>query len=333
MPPEPLRIAVFGTGAVGGYFGGRLAQAGEDVIFLARGAHLAAITAQGLRVSSLQGDFVIQPANAVEQPVEAGPVDVVLLGVKAWQVADAAEAMRPMLRPGTFVVPLQNGVDAPVQLAEVIGPDRVLGGLCRVLASIKAPGHIEQSGVEPYIAFGELDGSSTERVGRLRAAFERTVGITVETPPDVVAAMWTKFLFISALSGVGAVTRSTAGVIRSKPETRGLLVQALEEARQVALAHGVRLPNDVVSRIMQSIDQLPEGGTASMQRDIAAGRPSELSSQSGAVVRLGREVGVPVPVHTLIYESLVPLERRAREKQPEPASAVNRRETSPAMDS
>ena len=333
MPPERLRIAVFGTGAVGGYFGGRLAQAGEDVIFLARGAHLAAIESQGLRVSSLRGDFVIRPANAVEQPAEAGPVDVVLLGVKAWQVADAAKAMRPMLRSATVVVPLQNGVEAPAQLAEVIGRERVLGGLCRVLASIQAPGHIEQTGVDPYIAFGELDGSRTERVDRLRDAFQRAQGVTVETPPDIVAAMWTKFLFISALSGVGAITRSTAGVIRSKPETRALLVQALEEARLVALAHRVRLPDDVVSRVMQSIDELPEGGTASMQRDIAAGRPSELASQSGAVVRLGQAAGVPVPVHTLIYESLLPLERRAREERPDQAAPVNTRETSPTVNS
>ena len=333
MPPERLRIVVFGTGAVGGYFGGRLAQAGQDVIFLARGAHLAAIKAQGLRVSSLRGNFVLRPANAVEHPSEAGPVDIVLLGVKAWQVADAAAAMRPMLGPKTYVVPLQNGVDAPAQLTEVIGRSRVLGGLCRVLASIKAPGHIEQSGVDPYIAFGELDGRRTERVDRLRAAFERTEGVTVETPPDIVAAMWTKFLFISALSGVGAITRSTAGVVRSKPETRGLLVQALEEARQVALAHRVRLPDDVVSRVMQSIDELPEGGTASMQRDIAAGRPSELSSQSGAVVRLGQAAGVPVPVHTVIYESLLPLERRARAEHPDPGSAVNNRETSSVVNS
>jgi 2-dehydropantoate 2-reductase len=333
MPPERLRVAVFGTGAVGGYFGGRLAQAGEDVIFLARGAHLAAIQAQGLRVSSLQGDFLIRPANAVEQPGEVAPVDVLLLAVKSWQVADAAEAMRPMLHSATVVIPLQNGVEAPVQLAEIVGRERVLGGLCRVLASIKAPGHIEQSGVDPYIAFGELDGSRTERVDRIRVAFERAEGVTVETPADIVAAMWTKFLFISALSGVGAITRSTAGVIRSKPETRRLLVQALEEARAVALAHGVRLPDDVVSRVMKSIDDLPEGGTASMQRDIAAGRPSELSSQSGAVVRLGREVGVPVPVHTLIYESLLPLERRARAEHPDPASAAAQRETSPVVNS
>jgi 2-dehydropantoate 2-reductase len=307
-----VRIGVFGTGAVGGYFGGRLAEAGEDVVFLARGAHLKAIVERGLRVASIRGDFTIYPAQAFEQPSQAGPVDVVLLGVKAWQVPEAARALGPMLRPETFVVPLQNGVEAPGQLADVLGPDRVLGGMCRVLSTIKEPGYIEQSGVDPYIAFGELDGSLTPRVERLRNAFGRARGVITEIPPDIVAAMWTKFLFITALSGVGTITRSTAGVIRSQPETRKLLTQALEEARAVAIAHRVRLPENVVNQVMQLIDDLPEQGTASMQRDMAAGRPSELSSQNGAVVRLGQAVGVPVPVHTLIYESLLPLEKRAR---------------------
>jgi 2-dehydropantoate 2-reductase len=317
-----MRIGVFGTGAVGGYFGGRLAEAGEDVVFIARGAHLAAIVEQGLRVVSIQGDFTIQPAHAMERPADAGPVDVVLLGVKAWQVTDAARAMGPMLAPDTFVVPLQNGVEAPGELAAVLGPERILGGLCRVLASIVGPGQIEQNGVEPLIAFGELDGRLTPRVERLRDAFRRARGVTVEVPPDIVSAMWTKFLFISALSGVGSITRSTAGVIRAKPETRKLLTQALEEAKEVALAHRVRLQDDVVARVMQLIDALPEQGTASMQRDLAAGRPSELWAQSGAVVRLGREVGVATPVHALIYESLLPLETRARaehQSEQEPA--------------
>jgi 2-dehydropantoate 2-reductase len=307
-----VRIAVVGAGAVGGYFGGRLAEAGEEVIFLARGAQLDAIRTGGLRVSSSQGDFTIHPARAVDDPRDAGLVEAVLLGVKAWQVPDIAGTLAPMLGPTSFVVPLQNGVEAPRQLSEALGEGRVLGGLCRVLASVTEPGHIEQNGVDPYIAFGELDGSKTPRSERLHAAFAQARGVTAEIPNDIVAAMWAKFLFIAAFGGVGAITRSTAGVIRAQPETRRLLVQALEEARQVALAHRVRLPDDVVARSMELIDQLPEQGTASMQRDIAAGRPSELESQSGAVVRLGDEVGVAVPVHTLIYQSLLPLERRAR---------------------
>jgi 2-dehydropantoate 2-reductase len=310
-----MRIAVYGAGAVGGYFGARLAQAGKDVVFIARGEHLAAIRENGLRVSSILGDTMIFPARAVERPGDAGPVDVVLLGVKAWQVPDAARAMGPLLDVGTFVIPLQNGVEAPGQLSAILGRERVLGGLCRIIASITEPGHIEHSGAEPYLAFGELDGTRSERVHRLRDVFAGAPGVTVEIPTDIVAEMWTKFLFISALSGVGAITRAPIGILRSKPETRALLSQALEEARAVAEGHQVRLPANVVDQLMDFIDRLPEHGSASMQRDIAAGKPSELFAQSGAVMRLGQEVGVPVPVHTLIYQSLLPLEQRARERE------------------
>ena len=158
-----MRIAVFGTGAVGGYFGGRLAEAGEDVQFVARGRHLAAIHDRGLRVTSVEGDLLIQPAHVTDDPSSLGAVDVVLLGVKAWQVAEAAEAMRPLVGPQTFIVPLQNGIDAPDQLARVLGAFHVVGGLCRVLAYLDGPGHIRHAGVPPYVAFGELDGSSSRR--------------------------------------------------------------------------------------------------------------------------------------------------------------------------
>ncbi|MGH7536583.1 MAG: ketopantoate reductase family protein, partial [Gemmatimonadales bacterium] len=185
-----MRIAVFGTGAVGGYFGGRLAQAGAEVVFIARGDHLAAIRRGGLKVTSVAGDFVVQPAGATDDPSAPGPVDVVLLGVKAWQVAEAAEAMRPLLGPRTFVVPLQNGIEAPERLAEVLGPAKVLGGLCRIIGYVVAPGHIRHVGVEPYIGFGELDASSGERAETLRQAFSGARGVTADIPSDIRAAMW-----------------------------------------------------------------------------------------------------------------------------------------------
>jgi 2-dehydropantoate 2-reductase len=307
-----LTFGVFGTGAVGGYFGGRLAEAGHDVRFIARGGHLAAIREQGLRVNSVDGDFLIHPARATDDPASAGPVEVVLLGVKAWQVPEAARAMRPLVGESTFVVPLQNGVEAPDQLAAVLGPRRVLGGLCRVLAYLDGPGHIRHTGVTPYVAFGELDGSSSGRVEELRQAFALARGITVEVPPDIRIAMWSKFLFIAALGGVGALTRSPIGIMRSEPKSRGLLRQALEEIRAVATRREIALPADIVDKTLAYIDTLPVDGTASMQRDIMEGRPSELEAQVGAVVRLGDMSGVAVPVHRMIYESLLPLERRAR---------------------
>jgi 2-dehydropantoate 2-reductase len=307
-----MRIAVFGTGAVGGYFGGRLAQAGEEVIFIARGKHLQALRRHGLQVDSVKGDFVVQPVQATDDPAQVGVVDVVLVGVKAWQVPEAAQAMRPMVGPDTFVVPLQNGVEAPTQLAAVLGAQHVLGGLCRIISFILGPGHIRHAGIEPYVAFGELDNQASERAERLRQAFARAAGVTVEIPPDIQVAMWEKFLFIASFSGVGAVTRAPAGVLRSVPETRQLLEQAMCEIFAVARAREIALPGDLVEQTMAVVDGLPPDGTASMQRDIMEGRPSELASQNGAVVRLGQEAGIATPLHHFIYHSLLPLELQAR---------------------
>ncbi len=308
-----MRIAVFGTGAVGGYFGGRLAQAGEDVVFIARGNQLRALLEQGLRVQSLKGDFLLESVQATDDPAQAGVVDVVLAGVKAWQVTEAAQAMGPLIGPQTFVVPLQNGVEATDQLAAVLGAEHVLGGLCRIVSSVVAPAHIQHAGLEPYVAFGELDDRPSERAERLRQAFAQA-GVTAEIPFNIRAAVWGKFLFIASFSGVGAVTRAPAGVLRGLPETRRMLEQAMREVLVVARAHAVSLLEESVDQTMALIDGLPAGATASMQRDIMAGRPSELESQNGAVVRLGQGVGVATPLHTFIYHSLLPAELRARDQ-------------------
>jgi 2-dehydropantoate 2-reductase len=306
-----MRVAVFGTGAVGGYFGGRLARAGEDVVFIARGAQLRALRDQGLRVDSIAGDFVVRPVQATDDPAQAGVVDVVLVGVKAWQVPEVAQAMRLLVGPETFVVPLQNGVEAPSQLAAVLGAEHVLGGLCRIVSLVVEPGHIRHAGLEPYVAFGELDNRPSQRAQRLRQAFARA-GVAAEIPADIQVAMWEKFLFIASFSGVGAVTRAPAGVLRSLPETRQMLERAMHEVLAVAGAREIALPDEAIPKTMALIDSLPPGGTASMQRDIVGGRRSELESQNGAVVRLGQEVGVATPLHAFIYHSLLPLELRAR---------------------
>jgi len=306
-----MRIAVFGAGAVGGYFGGRLAQSGEDVTLIARGEHLQAMRENGLRVDSIKGDFVLDPVQASDDPAGVGVVDAVLVAVKAWQVSEAARAMRPMVGAETFVVPLENGVEAPSQLAEVLGEDRVLGGLCKIISAVVEPGHIRHAGIDPYVAFGERDGRRSERTEQLRLAFERA-GVSVKVPPDIHVAMWEKFLFIASLSGVGAVTRAPVGVLRSLPETRQMLKEAMREIVGVAQGRDIALPNEAVSETMAFIDSLPANGTASMQRDVMAGRPSELEAQNGAVVRLGREVRGSTPVHAFIYRSLLPQEMQAR---------------------
>jgi 2-dehydropantoate 2-reductase len=307
-----MRICLFGSGAVGAYFGGRLAEAGQEVAFVARGEALRTMRERGLRVSSAEGAFTLQSVRASDNVTELGPSDAILLAVKAWQVPDAARAIAPALGPDTFVVPLQNGVEAPSQLAAVLGHERILGGLCRIIAWVESPGVVRHEGAEPYIGFGELAGGLSPRAEHLQQAFSRCRGVTAEALEDVQAEMWRKFLFISSVSGLGAVTRAPIGVLRSRAETRDLLERAMHEVLAVARAHGVALPDDVVEETLAFTDSLPEAGTTSMQRDIIAGRPSELESQSGAVARLGAKQGVATPVHDFVCRALRPLEARAR---------------------
>lgn len=306
-----MRIAVVGAGAVGGYFGGRLARAGEQVVFIARGENLKALQTSGLRVDSFLGDFHLHPVQATDDPAQVGAVDMVLVAVKAWQVPEVAPRLAPLVGEETGVVYLGNGVDAPAQLAHALGLEAVLGGLTRISAALVAPGHVAHLGIEPTIAFGELDGRRSARVEALRQAFERAQ-VKAIVPNDIQAAMWEKFVFIAAISGVGAVTRAPVGDFRSVPETRQMLEAAIQEVVAVARARGINLPPDAAERTLAIIDGLAPSVTASMQRDIMEGRPSELGAQNGAVVRMGLEVGVPTPTHAFIYASLLPQELKAR---------------------
>jgi len=298
-----MRIAVFGTGGVGGYFGGRLAHAGEDVTFIARGAHLRAIQTTGLRIDSPSGNFVVRPARATDDAGEVGEVELVIVGVKAWQVPEAARTMKPLVGPGTTVLPLQNGVDAVSQLAAELGADKVIGGLCRIVSFVVEPGHIKHAGFTPSVVIGEIDNRRTDRVARIEQTFKHA-GVEITVAADIQVALWTKFLFIASFSGVGAVADAPAGIIRSDPKWRAQMLNAMEEIYALAHSRGVKLPPDSIDKVMASVDSLPDDATSSMQRDIAAGKPSELESQNGAVVRLARESGIEVPTHTLIYETL-----------------------------
>ena len=306
-----MRIAIFGAGSVGGYFGGRLARAGEDVVFIARGEHLNALLKSGLRVDSINGDFVVESVQATDDPSTVGTVDMVLVGVKAWQVSEAAEAMRPMIGPETVVLPLQNGLEAPAILSEVFGDKHVLGGLCGLFCYVAGPGHIVHAGTDPFVKFGELDNHPSQRVDLLLDTFKRA-GVTTVIPPDIQVAMWMKFLLITVWSGIGAVTRAPAGIWRSLPGTRLMAEQSLGEIIAVAAAHDVALPENALEMTMAVYDGLAPQSTASLQRDVMQGRPSELEAQIGAVVRFGQEADVATPWHTFIYNSLVPMELRAR---------------------
>lgn len=306
-----MRFAVFGVGGVGGYFGGRLAQSGEEVVFIARGDHLQALRTNGLRVQSLKGDFVVNPVQAVDNPNDVGQVDIVILGVKSWQVPEAAETIRPLIGSRTAVLTLQNGVEAPQQIAQILGKEHVLGGVCRIIAAIEAPGQIRHAGGEPYIGFNEWDNRVSDRVTSLHQALTRAE-IKSEIVPDIQVALWMKFLFITPWSGIGAVTRSSVGVWRRPPETRALVTACLEEIVSIAQSQNIALPEDAVDTTWAMYDRIVASGLASMQRDVMAGRPSELEAQIGAVVRLGQQAGIATPAHNFIYGSLLPLESVAR---------------------
>jgi 2-dehydropantoate 2-reductase len=309
-----MKIAILGTGAVGGYLGGRLAQAGKDVTFIARGKHLDAIVTEGLQVQSINGDFIIHPLTATDRPENIGNVDLVLCCVKSWQVSEVASALRSLVGPETMVIPIQNGVEAHTILSQELGDEHILPGLCRFISMVEAPGIIRHAGADPYFAFGELDGRFSKRTEKVAQVFADTKGLTVEVSKNIVSDLWKKFMLIAPWGGVGAITRSPIGIFRSLPETRKILIRSIQEVFDVAHANGVKIEGGAVDATIGFIDQLPPDGTASMQRDIIEGRPSELNEQCGAVVRFGERGGIQTPVNRLIYHSLLPLEHKARGK-------------------
>lgn len=306
-----MRICIFGVGAVGGYFGGRLAQVNPDVTFIARGKTLEALQKDGLRVYSINGDFYVQPVRVTSEPKQVGPVDFVLMATKAWQVPELAESLKPLMGEKTGVIFLGNGVEAQDQLAARLGKEHVLGGLCRISAFVAQPGVIHHVGLVPTAVIGELDNRLSSRLEGLKGEFEKA-GVGIEIPEDILTAIWQKFIFIATISGMGALTRSPIGPIRSIPQTRSLLESTIEEIVQVGRAKGVHLPEDQSAKTMGSIDGLDPSGLASMQRDIMARRPSELENQNGAVVRMGKQYGVSTPVNQFIYSCLIPQELVAR---------------------
>jgi 2-dehydropantoate 2-reductase len=288
-----MRVAVVGAGGVGGYFGGKLANAGIDTTFIVRGATLEALRARELRVDSIGGDFALR-VNATDDPGGVGLVDAILMTVKSWQIAEAAATLAPMIGANTVVVPMENGIDAPDVLADVVGREHVAGGLCGIVSFLVEPGHIRHAASEPFVMFGELDNQPSERTERLRDAFVRA-GVKADIPPDIHRSMWSKFLFIAPLSAIGALT--------------------LAETVALARARGIDLGEDAIARTIERYDNLDPSSTASLQRDIMEGRPSELDAQIGAVVRLARESNVEVPVCEILYACLVPQERNARSNQ------------------
>jgi 2-dehydropantoate 2-reductase len=298
-----MRFVIMGAGGLGGYFGARLAAAGNDVAFVARGAHLAAIHANGLRVTSALGDLHLHNVAATDDPSTLTPADVVIIAVKLWDTEIAAEAVKPLLRPGTAVVSFQNGVNKDDVLTRILGRDAVIGGVGQIGVVIGSPGVILHTGTMAKLVFGELDNRRSARVEALHAACI-AAGVDAEIADDIGLAIWQKFVFLVGMSGCTASMRAPIGPIRANSQARGFLLDVVREAVTVGRAMGVALPADYADQRMTFIDTLPERMTASMEGDLARGNRLELPWLSGAVVELGVSLGVPTPLNRAIRDVL-----------------------------
>jgi 2-dehydropantoate 2-reductase len=298
-----MRIAVMATGAVGGYFGGRLAQAGHEVAFVARGRQLEALRTYGLRAQSALGDMHLPRVEVTDDPATIGPVDLVLFSVKLWDTAAAAEAVRPLLGEQTAVVSFQNGVIKDDILRQALGAEHVIGGACYIAATISEPGLIHHSGTLSKLLFGEYDGSISPRVQQFRDACTES-GIDAEVSDRIEQAIWEKFVFLVGLSGTTSVARSPIGPIRSNPRSRSFLHDVMAEAVQVARAQGAPLAADYADDRVAFIDRLPASMTSSMLRDLEQGNRLEVGWLSGDVVERGARLDVPTPCNRAIVDIL-----------------------------
>jgi 2-dehydropantoate 2-reductase len=299
-----MRIAIIGAGGVGGYFGARLVASGENVTFVARGAHLAALQQHGLRVESPKGNLHLRQVDATDEVQAVGQPDIVLLTVKMYDLEHAAARLTPLIGRNTVVVTLQNGVEAVDIVARHVGREHVAGGVAYVAAVIAEPGLIRHTSLDSLI-FGELDGRRSERLLALEAACRRA-GFSARASDHIEVDLWAKFSRLSVFSGMTAVTRSPIGVLRSDPELLAMLQAACEETALVARARGIALPDALMAEIMRMVEELPHHAKSSMLEDLERGRPLELPWLSGAVVRLGRDAGVPTPIHAFIAAVLKP---------------------------
>ncbi len=307
-----MNIAILGTGGVGGYFGIRLAQAGHQVTFLARGKHKQAIEEKGLQLISPKGDYTVENTMVVDCISDIKEPELVLIGVKAWQVKDVAQELKEVISEKTIVIPLQNGVMAAKELLEELPGINVMGGLCNIFSKIKEPGVIEHMSSEPYLIFGEMDNTISERAKEVNELLT-AAGIKNKLSNYIQGDTWKKFMLI-CLGGLGALTRANYGVLCDIPELLKMMEQMTDEIYNVAIAEGVELNESVKEKTLKATLSFAPSANSSMARDIWAGRPSELDYQNGSVVKLAKKHGVEVPVNYMIYHSLLPQEREARKQ-------------------
>jgi 2-dehydropantoate 2-reductase len=300
-----MKIAVYGAGGVGGYFGGRLAQAGADVYLVARGEHLAALRERGLRVESVRGDFDLE-LPATDDPADIGPCDHVLFCVKSFDTESAARRLDPLLGDETAVVSLQNGIDNEQRLADLVGLEHVVGGVAYIFSTIGEPGVIEHTGGQAEIVFGELDGTRSERAERLADLCDRASGMDGDLSGAIRSVLWEKAAFICAQAGMTAAVRLPLGDVRSVPESWDTYRRIIEEVRAVGAARGIDLPADLVDRWMAFAEDLGADSYSSLYYDMTHGKRMELDALHGAVVRAGREQGIAVPMTEAVYSILRP---------------------------
>jgi len=299
-----MRIAIVGAGGVGGYFGGRLAAAGSDVWFVARGAHLDAMRARGLRLQSPNGDLHVHRVQATDDPTAIGPVDAVLFAVKLYDAEPAAAALNPLIGSNTIVVPFQNGVDAVGLLTDAVGRPHVGGGVAYVASVVSEPGVVRHTAMD-HLIFGELDGSRSPRLERLLGACD-AAGFHATISDHIEIDIWSKFVRLSVFSGMTAVTRSPIGPLRDDPDLWAMFQAAILEGMAVARAKGIALPASVFDEIGTMAQSMPGPAKSSMLEDLERGRRLELPWLSGALVRIGREVDVETPIHRFIATVLRP---------------------------
>ena len=294
-----MKIAVIGVGGVGGYFGGRLAQAGADVTFIARGSHLAAMQERGLTLESPNGDAHIQPIKAVLDAGEVGAVEAIIFAVKMRDTLAAAAAIEPLVRRGVSVFTFQNGIESAEQIGKIVGEKNVIPGTAMIAATIKQPAVISQTGTIARLTFGEPSGRASPRTDKFFALC-KNARIDAVLSDRIEWEVWNKFVHLSSFAGLTSLTRGPIGPVLASPEARSLLEQALSEATQVASAYGIEFSADSVSERLRFLQGLPPETTSSMSKDLIAGRPLEIHGLSGVIVRFGAANGVPTPIHRFI---------------------------------
>jgi 2-dehydropantoate 2-reductase len=300
-----MRIAIVGSGGVGGGFGAALAHAGADVTFIARGAHLAAMQKDGLRVDSVRGNTHLRPTKATSDPKAVGPVDYVIFCVKLWDVESAGEAIKPLVGKDTAVVPLQNGVCAPERLVAILGEEHVMGGVAQISATIGEPGLIRQTGTFMRMVFGELDGKKRER-GEALAAMCAKAGFDSAHSDQILTELWMKFILLATNASVMATIRQPIGKIREDADIIEMMRAGYRETVNVGRARGVAIPEDAVDRTVATSMGLPAALLPSMAVDLMRGNRIELPWLSGKVVELGKQLGVPTPTHSFLLTALKP---------------------------